>query len=137
MARMSPTGSAIDAAYDAPREVVWRAVTATVAGSGIDVTRADMDRGVLVTDFAYAAGGEDEQACTGVSTGDGSWISAVRYRLHIEVVASEPRFTVVRVYADVQVQESRDGGQGAWIDCASTGAVERSFLDHVAARLEN
>lgn len=136
MARITPTGSAIDAAYDAPRERVWPAVTGVLAAQGVEVTKAVFDLGVIVTDYVYATG-DDDQACTGVSTGEGRWISAVRYRLHLDVVASQPRVTLIRVYADVQVQESSTGGEGAWIDCSSTGAVERSFLDRVSARLGN
>ena len=43
----------------------------------------------------------------------GAWVDAVRYRLHFTVTAAATQSTVVRPDADVQVQVSSEGGEGA------------------------
>lgn len=131
VAHLEVTGSAIDAEYNSGFDAVWDAVESALAREQFPAGGSDRTAGRIDTGYAVAGPDVDELACSNLDAEPGARVDAVRYRLHILVSARAARRATVRVYADVQGHSE----EGRWIDCTSTGEVERMFLDSVQSRL--
>ena len=142
LSRLEPSGSAVDAVFDATFENVWLAVSDVLRQENLAVETLDEELGMIWTEFVAAVGNTDEQACLGLHTGDNESVEAIRYRLRFEVTGEGGARTRVRAYADVQGKVLTGDGsdarnsEGAWSDCTSTGEIERRLLDTIQARLE-
>jgi hypothetical protein len=129
-ASLEPTGSAIDGLFGAPAADARRALTAVLRARRVDIELDDATRGIITTGFAVAPAGVDDMACTG----GGAWVDQVRYRFRIEIASRGRTLTRLRVYADVQGNVRHADG-GAWVDCTSTGQIERDLLDAIQEAL--
>jgi len=132
---LEPTGSAIDGLYQAPVEDVRRALDGVLRERRLDVDVDDPVLGAITTAFVTTPADLEELACTGFADAEGRTVDGIRYRLRIELARRGRALTRVRVYADVQGHVRGDGIAGVWTDCASTGEIERGFLDAVQRAL--
>lgn len=108
----------------APVDAVWQALIAELAEYGWDVATIDRSSGLMATKWLRA---RPELADCGQASFAGVVVTKVRMNIVVTAADGGTNFTVNTAF-----QQIRTTGV---VDCYSTGEVERTAAEHVAARV--
>jgi len=138
-----PEITTTDRSYPISFDKAWAAVIETLEEEMWEIDSMDKKAGSITTKFMTMGVNRDEYACPSTFRRRG-WIDELRCKLRVNVEHIADNLTKIRIDGQIQGRKvymhrssddiTHEHIEG-WVDCTSTGKIEREMLDTIHNRL--